>query len=71
MSTVTVEYAQSHLRELIENLKSGDELTIVSDGKPIARLLPAKKREPGSAKGLLTIVAEDDEHLRDFAIYMQ
>lgn len=27
---------------------------------------PRPHRRPGSAKGLLTIVAEDDEHLADF-----
>ncbi|MFP4393387.1 MAG: hypothetical protein ACOC43_15670 [Desulfohalobiaceae bacterium] len=29
-----------------------------------------KKRQPGSAKGLLKIVAEDKEHLNDFQEYM-
>jgi hypothetical protein len=27
-------------------------------------------RQPGSAKGKLRIIAEDDEHLRDFQEYM-
>jgi len=27
---------------------------------------PKKRRRPGSAKGILKIVSEDDEHLRDF-----
>lgn len=27
-------------------------------------------RQPGSAKGRLTILAEDEEHLRDFQEYM-
>ncbi|MBX7233459.1 MAG: hypothetical protein K1X65_03675 [Caldilineales bacterium] len=32
---------------------------------------PAKKqRRPGSAKGILKIVSEDDEHLKDFEAYM-
>lgn len=29
-----------------------------------------KRRHPGSAKGKLTILAEDDEHLKDFKDYM-
>ena len=29
-----------------------------------------KKRSPGSAKGILTILSEDDEHLDDFKAYM-
>ena len=31
---------------------------------------PEKKRQPGSAKGILTIVDEDDLHLDDFKAYM-
>ena len=31
---------------------------------------PPKRRQPGSAKGLLKILQEDDEHLRDFAAHM-
>ena len=29
-----------------------------------------KKRQPGSAKGILQVLAEDDEHLDDFKEYM-
>ena len=32
--------------------------------------LPKKRRRPGSAKGILTILSEDDEHLDDFQAYM-
>lgn len=32
--------------------------------------LPKKRRQPGSAKGILKIVSEDDEHLDDFRAYM-
>ncbi len=28
------------------------------------------KRQPGSAKGILRILSEDDEHLEDFEAYM-
>lgn len=31
---------------------------------------PGIKRRPGSAKGLLSLVSEDDEHLNDFKEYM-
>ena len=30
-----------------------------------------KPRRPGSAKGKLVILAEDDEHLKDFKDYME
>ncbi|SLM33102.1 hypothetical protein MTBBW1_90004 [Desulfamplus magnetovallimortis] len=29
-----------------------------------------KKRKPGSAKGILRVLSEDDEHLNDFKDYM-
>lgn len=31
---------------------------------------PTKRRQPGSAKGILTLLSEDDEHLDDFKEYM-
>ena len=30
----------------------------------------SKKRKPGSAKGILQVLSEDDEHLNDFKDYM-
>jgi antitoxin (DNA-binding transcriptional repressor) of toxin-antitoxin stability system len=71
MSTVTVEEAQAKLPELIAHLAAGEELIITRDQQPIARLSaePPPRRKPrkaGSGKGMLTILAEDDEHLKDF-----
>jgi hypothetical protein len=31
---------------------------------------PRKQRRPGSAKGILKVLSEDDEHLDDFKAYM-
>ena len=31
---------------------------------------PRPQRQPGSAKGILKILCEDDEHLKDFGEYM-
>ena len=76
MSTVTLEEAQAHLPQLIEQLQPGEEIVITRDQKPVARLLAGerpkrKPRRPGNCKGMLTIVAADDEHLKDFAEYME
>jgi antitoxin (DNA-binding transcriptional repressor) of toxin-antitoxin stability system len=76
MSTVTLEEAQARLPQLIERLQPGEEIVITRDQKAVARLLaeerPARKpRRPGNCKGMLTIVADDDEHLKDFAEYME
>ena len=76
MTTVTIEEAQAKLAELIEHLPPGEELMITRDERPIARLFvegkPARKpRKAGSAKGLLTILEDDKEHLDDFKEYME
>jgi len=75
MPTVTIEEAQAHLAALIERLHPGESLLITRGEKPVARLTaegPPKRmpRQPGNCKGMLTIVADDDEHLKDFAEYM-
>ncbi len=76
MSTITIEEAQAKLPEIIDKLAPGEELIITRNDQPIAKLVgqwrPARKpRQPGSAKGKLIILAEDDEHLEDFKEYMQ
>lgn len=76
MTTVTIEEAQAKLPELIDQLAKGEELVITRNQQPIARLLAeakpeGKPRKAGSAKGMLTILADDDEHLKDFAEYME
>jgi antitoxin (DNA-binding transcriptional repressor) of toxin-antitoxin stability system len=74
-ATITVEEAQAHLKELIGNLAPGEELVITEGQRPVAKIVgqgvPARKpRHPGSAKGKLVILEEDDEHLKDFEEYM-
>ena len=75
MSSVTLEEAQARLPELIDRLQPGETLVITRNEQPVARLLAeaAPKRKPrraGSAKGLLTIVRDDEEHLKDFEEYL-
>lgn len=73
--TVTLEEAQARLGELIDSLPTGAEVVIVKEFKPVARLVgeirpPRKRPAPGLCQGMLTIIADDDEHLKDFAEYM-
>lgn len=73
--TISVEQAQSSLRELIERTARGEKVVITEDRQPVAELVPVSSAKPvpafGSCRGMLTIVADDDEHLRDFAEYMK
>jgi len=70
MVQVTVEQALD-LPRLLERVRQGEEFVIVQDDAPLARLLPAlPPREPGSAVGIITYVADDfDAPLEDFQEY--
>lgn len=72
--TIELEAAQASLGELIAGLEADGEVVIVKDHKPVAKLVPTSQvrqpRKAGNCKGMITIVAEDDEHLKDFEEYM-
>ena len=75
MNTVTIEEAQAKLPEIIDKLALGEAVLITRNNQPVAKLVgqtpPVRKpRQPGTGKGILTIVSDDDEHLKDFAEYM-
>lgn len=75
MTTATIEEVQTNLPSLLSGLKAGEELVIVVQGRPVARLVAEPTaaplgRKPGSAIGKLRIVEDDDEHLKDFQEYM-
>jgi len=75
MSTVTLEAARADLPDIIHRLRPGEEVVITEGGLVVARLIreqqPGWQRPgPGLCKGMMTIVADDDEHLKDFAEYM-
>jgi prevent-host-death family protein len=74
MSTVTIQEAQAKLSDLIHKLTPGQEVVITENNQPVAKLVasPAEKSRPlpGRCKGMLTILADDDEHLEDFKEYM-
>ena len=72
---ISLEEVQSKLPDIIHGLAEGDEVVIMEGKQTVARLLgppPAKRRRrtPGSARGKLTVLTEDDEHLNDFEDYM-
>jgi len=74
-AVISIEEAQAHLAELIAGLQPGEELVITQNEQPVARLIAQGRearqpRKPGSAKGKLVILADDDEHLQDFKEYM-
>jgi prevent-host-death family protein len=75
MATVTIQEAQANLPDLIHKLKPGDNLVITENNQPVAKLVSEKpllrqRPGPGLCKGMMTIVADDEEHLKDFEDYM-
>jgi len=77
MATVTIAEAQAKLPDLIHQLTPGDEVVITENNQPVAKLVSQQPQAkaglrppPGLGKGFITIVSDDDEHLKDFAEYM-
>jgi prevent-host-death family protein len=75
MSIVTIQEAQAKLLDLIHKLMPGEEVLITENNQPVARLVsekpPVRQRPgPGLCQGMITIVADDEEHLKDFEEYM-
>lgn len=73
-TTVTLEEAQAKLPDLIAQLAPGEDVVITQNAQPVAELHLIVKTKPrpqfGNCQGMLTIVAEDKEHLKDFEEYM-
>jgi prevent-host-death family protein len=78
MPTVTIQEAQTNLSELIHRLTPGQEVVIMENGRPLARIVPAlqnpqrKPRQPGTLRGTVLYMSPDfDAPLDDFKEYME
>ncbi len=75
MTIVSIEEAQANLKELIHRMTPGDEVVITENDQVIAKLVsepaskPGLRLSPGLGKGMITIVSEDDDHLKGFDKY--
>lgn len=73
--TISVEQAKSTFAELIQRTSRGETVIITQNQKPIAELRPLVGNQPrpkfGACKGQLAIVADDEDHLKDFSEYMK
>jgi antitoxin (DNA-binding transcriptional repressor) of toxin-antitoxin stability system len=78
-ATITIEEAQSRLKELIDQLAPGEEIVITNNRQSVAKLVspPAKpasgmRPPPGLGKGMITFIAPDfDAPLEDMTEYME
>lgn len=75
MQQVTLTEASKDLATWIDVVLQGEDITIIQNGTPVAKLtaIPSEKPRPkfGSAKGLISISDDFDEPLEDFVEYMQ
>lgn len=73
INRIELDQVAEHLPELIEEVQHGAEIVLTKDDQPIARLVrysqPMERRQPGSAKGLITLADDWDAPLEDFEEY--
>ena len=75
MTTLSLENAAMQLPEVVHRLGPGEQVLITEGEQVVARLVGEgtatwQRPKPGLGKGMITVVAEDDDHLKDFADYM-
>jgi prevent-host-death family protein len=70
LQEVTLDEAKANLRELIDAAVKGETVLISKDGHQKVQLVPIapqkRHRQPGSAKGLITMAEDFDAPLADF-----
>jgi antitoxin (DNA-binding transcriptional repressor) of toxin-antitoxin stability system len=76
-TTIAVEDIKLTLAELLERLTPGDEVILTRNRQPVAKLVseqlslaPGLRPPPGLGKGFITVISDDDEHLKGFEEYM-
>jgi antitoxin (DNA-binding transcriptional repressor) of toxin-antitoxin stability system len=72
---MAVEDIKLTLPELLDSLSPGDEVILTRNQQPVAKLVSEKPSErkprvPGLGEGMITIISDDEENLKDFAEYM-
>ena len=67
--TYNIHEAKTHFSKLIEKARLGEEVIVAKAGKPVVRLVPMdaprKPRQPGSARGMVTMSDDFDDPLPD------
>jgi prevent-host-death family protein len=69
---IEIRDAAGKLVELVQRARDGEEVILVVDGEPVARIAPLPKKARrvfGSAKGQIIISPDFDDPLADFRDY--
>lgn len=77
--SITVAEAQANLKQLIDKLIPGQEIILVENQRPVAKLVGESAKPPlmprpgpGLCKGMITYIAPDfDAPLEDMKEYME
>ena len=64
---VNIHDAKTNLSKLLKKVSEGEEVVIARSGKPVAKIIAYAKepnvRVPGSAKGMISIANDFNDHL--------
>ena len=78
MTMISVSEAETKLRDLVREARSGKEIILTDENEPVARLvsIPAKTTRPrprfGSGRGILVYMADDfNETPEEFKDYIE
>jgi antitoxin (DNA-binding transcriptional repressor) of toxin-antitoxin stability system len=76
MTTRTLDDAQANLRQIVAGLEPGEEVILLDDGQPLAKLVRTGRTswpcKAGSAKDKILWIAPDfDAPLEEFKEYME
>jgi len=73
MTQFNILEAKEHFVELIHKVAHGEEIIIMEDNEPVAKLIKAEKtiakRQFGTARGLVKIADDFNKPLEEFAEY--
>ena len=76
MYRIELERAKAEIESVLQTALDGEEIIITQNEQPVLKLVPIpaakpRRRQSGSARGMITISDDFDEPLEDFAEYMQ
>ena len=79
MHVIDISELAPQAQELLSKIMSGEELIIVADSRPVAKIVPVngqvvpkrKRRRAGTAKGTFWMAPDFNEPLEDFKEYME
>ncbi len=74
MRQIDIDQVKIQLNSLFQAALDGDEVVITRNGQPVLKIVrfiqPKKRRQSGSAKGLILMSPDFDQPLEDFYEYM-